>query len=430
MVFLRSFSVLVISEEADKLYNIFDSIGITLRKSTGTKNVKSANFSLYDIAFLDIDAEGWEKRLMELKQYMPVVAFGKPEIKKAVESMKLGAIDFLQKPLKNEAVLEIFQKFQEKPEVEIPGLIGISKIMKDVYCNIRKAALTDSNVLITGESGTGKELVARAIHNLSERKENPFIVINCTAIPDSLLESELFGFEKGAFTGANYTKKGLIEWANQGTVFFDEIGDVSPLFQTKILRVIQEGEFIKIGGPHSIKVDVRFIAATNKDLIKACKEGSFREDLFYRLNVIHLELPPLRSRKEDIPFLVEFFIKKHSSKRKDIHIRGITEEALDTLMNYSFPGNVRELENIIERAIAFTNSTEITVKDLPTYLLKTSNPKKTLHGNLREAVENFEKELIWSALQKSRGNISKAAELLGIHRQQLQRKLKQFKIAT
>lgn len=430
MVFLRSFSVLVISEEADKLYNIFDSIGITLRKSTGTKNVKSANFSLYDIAFLDIDAEGWEKRLMELKQYMPVVAFGKPEIKKAVESMKLGAIDFLQKPLKNEAVLEIFQKFQEKPEVEIPGLIGISKIMKDVYCNIRKAALTDSNVLITGESGTGKELVARAIHNLSERKENPFIVINCTAIPDSLLESELFGFEKGAFTGANYTKKGLIEWANQGTVFFDEIGDVSPLFQTKILRVIQEGEFIKIGGPHSIKVDVRFIAATNKDLIKACKEGSFREDLFYRLNVIHLELPPLRSRKEDIPFLVEFFIKKHSSKRKDIHIRGITEEALDTLMNYSFPGNVRELENIIERAIAFTNSTEITVKDLPTYLLKTSNSKKTLHGNLREAVENFEKELIWSALQKSRGNISKAAELLGIHRQQLQRKLKQFKIAT
>ncbi len=430
MVFFRSFSVFVISEEAGKLYRIFDSIGITLRKSNKARASTSNNFSNYDIAFLDLDSEGWQKRLIELKQYMPVIAFGKPDIKKAVESMKLGATDFLEKPLKNETVLEIFEKFKDKPKVEIPGLIGISKIMEDVYCGIRKAALTDSNVLITGESGTGKELVARAIHNLSDRKDNSFIVINCSAIPDTLLESELFGFEKGAFTGATYTKKGLIEWAHKGTLFFDEIGDVSPLFQTKILRVIQEGEFIKIGGAQPIKVDVRFIAATNKDLIKACKEGSFREDLFYRLNVIQIELPPLRNRKEDIPSLVKFFINKHSSKRKDIHIRGITEEALDALMNYSFPGNVRELENIIERAIAFTNSSEITVKDLPSYIIKSSHSKKISHGNLKEAINNFEKELIWSALQKTRGNISKAAELLGIHRQQLQRKLKQYKIAT
>jgi DNA-binding NtrC family response regulator len=430
MVFLRSFNVLVISEEADKLYRIFDSIGITFRKSNKAKSSSSKDFSTYDIAFLDVDSEGWEKRLNELKQYMPVIAFGKQDIKKAVEAMKLGAIDFLQKPLKNDAVFEIFEKFKDNPKVEIPGLIGISRIMEDVYCGIRKAALTDSNVLITGESGTGKELVARAIHNLSERKDNPFIVINCSAIPDTLLESELFGYERGAFTGANYTKKGLIEWAHHGTLFFDEIGDVSPLFQTKILRVIQEGEFIRIGGAQPIKVDVRFIAATNRDLLKACKEGSFREDLYYRLNVIHIELPPLRNRKEDIPSLVNFFIKKHSSKRKDIYIKGITEEALNLLMNYSFPGNVRELENIIERAVAFTNSVEITVKDLPSYLIKNSQTKKTIHGSLREAVDNFEKELIWSALQKSRGNISKAAEFLGIHRQQLQRKLKQFKIAT
>ena len=430
MVFLKSFSVLVISEEAKKMYDIFDSIGITLKKSSHAKMDSSSKFYGYDIAFLDIDSEGWQKRLLEIKQYMPVIAFGKPDIQKAVEAMKLGATDFLNKPLKNEFVMNIFEKLKDKPKVEIPGLIGISRIMEDVYCGIRKAALTDSNVLITGESGTGKELVARAIHNLSERKNNPFIVINCSAIPDTLLESELFGFEKGSFTGANFTKKGLIEWADRGTLFFDEIGDVSPLFQTKVLRVIQEGEFIRIGGAQPIKVDVRFIAATNKDLLKACKEGSFREDLYYRLNVIQIELPPLRSRKEDIPSLVEFFIKKHSSKRKDIHIRGITEEALDALMNYSFPGNVRELENIIERAIAFTNSSEITVKDLPSYLIKTSHSKKTINGSLREAVDNFEKELIWSALQKSRGNISKAAELLGIHRQQLQRKLKQFKIAT
>ncbi|MCX7987871.1 MAG: sigma-54 dependent transcriptional regulator [Thermodesulfovibrio sp.] len=430
MVLLKSFSVLVVSDEAKKLYEIFNSVGITLRKTTKLKSSSNTNFFNYDIAFIDIDSEGWEKRLMELKQYMPVITFGKADIKKAIKSMKLGATDFLQKPLKNESVKEIFENFKDKPKVEIEGLIGKSRTMEDVYCGIRKASLTDSNVLITGESGTGKELVARAIHTLSERKENPFIVINCSAIPDTLLESELFGFEKGAFTGANYTKKGLVEWADRGTLFFDEIGDVSPLFQTKILRVIQEGEFIRIGGSHPIRVDVRFIAATNKDLTKACKEGVFREDLFYRLNVIHIEIPPLRSRKEDIPSLTEFFIKKHSSKRKDLTIKGITEEALDALMNYSFPGNVRELENIIERAIAFTNSAEITVKDLPAYLLKAQHSKKPLHGTLREAVDNFEKEIIWSALQKSRGNISKAAELLGIHRQQLQRKLKQFKIAT
>lgn len=339
---------MVISDEAEKLYEIFDSIGITLRKTNKTKSPASTNFSTYDIAFIDIDSEGWEKRVIDLKQYMPVITIGKSDIKKAIKSMKLGATDFLQKPLRNESVKEIFENFKDKPKVEINGLIGISRIMEDVYCGIRKAALTDSNVLITGESGTGKELVARAIHNLSERKENPFIVINCTAIPDTLLESELFGFEKGAFTGANYTKKGLIEWADRGTVFFDEIGDVSPLFQTKILRVIQEGEFIRIGGNHPVKVDVRFIAATNKDLSKACKEGVFREDLFYRLNVIHIEIPPLRSRKEDIPSLTQFFIKKHSAKRKDINIKGITEEALDALMSYSFLAMFANLKTLLK----------------------------------------------------------------------------------
>lgn len=420
---------MVISDEAQKLYKIFDSIGINFKQPKhSSKDLK--NFAFYDIAFLDIDSENWEKRLYELKQYLPVIAFGKPNIQKAVEAMKLGATDFLIKPLKNEQIFNIFEKFKNYPKVEIPGLIGISKTMEEVYCGIRKAALTDSNVLITGESGTGKELVARAIHNLSERKENPFIVINCSAIPDTLLESELFGFEKGAFTGATYNKKGLIEWADKGTIFFDEIGDVSALFQTKILRVIQEGEFIKIGGNHPIKVDVRIIAATNQDLVKACKEGRFREDLFYRLNVIHIELPPLRVRKEDIPVLTSFFIKKHASKRKDISVRGISEEALEALMNYSFPGNVRELENIIERAIAFTNSSEITIKDLPSYILKSQSSKKTITPlSLKEALENCEKELVWNALQKSRGNISKAAELLGVHRQQLQRILKKFKFS-
>ncbi len=211
--------------------------------------------------------------------------------------------------------------------------------------------------------------------------------------------------------------------ANEGTAFFDEIGDVSPLFQIKILRVIQEGEIMRIGSTHQIKIDVRIIAATNKDLKSVCKKGLFREDLFYRLNVINIHLPPLKERRDDIPVLVEHFIKKHALKRKDMFIKGITDDALNALMNYSFPGNIRELENIIERAISFTNSPEILIQDLPSYLLS-SHKKRTSPTRFKEALAKVEKELIWTALQESRGNISKAAALLGIHRQQLQRKIR------
>ncbi|MEW6054913.1 MAG: sigma-54 dependent transcriptional regulator, partial [Nitrospirota bacterium] len=305
--------------------------------------------------------------------------------------------------------------------------IGTSIVIQEVFGLIKKAAVSESNVLITGESGTGKELVARAIHKWSPRKGKPFVTINCTAIPDTLLESELFGFEKGAFTGANYTKKGLLEVADGGTVFFDEIGDVSPLFQTKILRVLQEGEIMRIGGTHQIKIDIRVIAATNKDLGTACKKGTFREDLFYRLNVINIDPPPLRNRMEDIPFLVEHFIKKHAPKRKDIMIKGINDEAMSSLLGYTFPGNVRELENIIERAMSFANSPWILSGDLPSYL-HTSPRKKIVSPRLREALVAYEKELIWSALQDSRGNISRAASQLGIHRQQLQKKLKDLRM--
>jgi transcriptional regulator with PAS, ATPase and Fis domain len=245
-----------------------------------------------------------------------------------------------------------------------------------------------------------------------------------------LLESELFGFEKGAFTGANYTKKGLLEFADGGTVFFDEIGDVSPLFQTKILRVIQEGEIMRIGGQHHIKVDVRIIAATNKDISLACRKGTFREDLFYRLNVINIHLPPLRNRMGDIPVLIEHFIQKNMRKRKDILIKNMSDEAMHILRNYHYPGNIRELENIIERAISFANSPKILPADLPPHLLQTPSQKVTPSPRLKEALRNIEKELIWSALQKADGNISKAAHELGIHRQQLQRKLKSIRIET
>ena len=256
------------------------------------------------------------------------------------------------------------------------------------------------------------------------------MTINCSAIPDTLLESELFGFEKGAFTGANYTKKGLLESADGGTVFFDEIGDVSQLFQIKILRVLQEGEIMRIGGNRQLKVDVRIIAATNKDLKTACLRENFREDLFYRLNVINIHLPPLRDRIEDVPLLANHFIEKHAHKRKDILIKGITEDAINILKNHSYPGNVRELENIIEHAISFANNPEILPSDLPSHISQSPARSRAVTPKLRDALKALEKEIIISALNESAGNISRAASTLGIYRQQLQRKIKILRIAT
>jgi transcriptional regulator with PAS, ATPase and Fis domain len=287
-------------------------------------------------------------------------------------------------------------------------------------------------VLITGESGTGKELIARAIHRWSPRNEKSFMTINCSAIPDTLLESELFGFEKGAFTGAQYMKKGLLEQSAGGTVFFDEIGDVSPLFQTKVLRVLQEGEIMRIGGMRQLKVDLRFIAATNRDLKAACQSGLFREDLFYRLNVINIHLPPLRDRMEDVPLLAKHFVQAHAPKRKDILIKCISGEAMSILLEHAYPGNVRELENIIERAISFANTPEILPSDLPQNLRQeSSRPTARLTApRLKDTLSNTERETIVAALLEHSGNISRAASALGIYRQQLQRKIKQYKIAT
>ncbi len=424
-------NILIISESKEIL-TLFKSGKVTNRDSKQERislGTDPTNPYKYDMAFLDLDIENWQKRLLELRQGMPVIAFSRADVKKAVEAMKLGASDFLEKPLTSEVLTEVISRYKNKILNHKQGFdetIGTSPLMQEVFGLIKKAAVSESNVLITGESGTGKELVARAIHKWSPRNEGSFVTINCSAIPDTLLESELFGFEKGAFTGANYTKKGMLD-ADGGTVFFDEVGDVSPLFQIKILRVLQEGEIMRIGGTHNIKVDVRIIAATNKDLRIACKKGIFREDLFYRLNVINIHLPPLKNRMEDVPFLIGHFIKKYAPKRKDIMIKGITDDALNILMNYLYPGNVRELENIIERAISFANSPKILPSDLPSYLLQSTSQKVSSTPKLKEALEDLEKELIWDALKKSGGNISKAAATLGIFRQQLQRKIKKLK---
>lgn len=427
-------SILLLSDTPKEVLSSFKSI----RGKSDSRSLKQKSISVgtdplnplqYDIAFLDLEMADWQKRLLEFRHRMPVIAFSGGNVQKAVEAMKLGASDFLEKPLTPDVIRMIIRRHRKRVLDTPHGFdktIGTSTLMQEVFGLIKKAAASESNVLITGESGTGKELVARAIHTWSPRKEKSFVIINCSAIPDTLLESELFGFEKGAFTGANYTKKGLLEIADKGTVFFDEVGDVSPLFQTKILRVIQEGEILRIGGMRPITVDVRVIAATNRDLSNATIKGTFRDDLYYRLNVINIDLPPLRNRMEDIPSLIDHFIKKHAHKRKDILIKSISEEAAEILMHYSFPGNIRELENIIERAISFSNSPTILPADLPSYLLQTPSRKVAPKLKLRNALADLEKELIWSALQRADGNISKAAAELGIYRQQLQRKLKKI----
>lgn len=432
-------NVLIISDEAKQLYALFKSAGF-FSETVGSNGanpqspVEGQNFNGYDLAFLDIDSTGWQDRLSELRHQMPVIAFGSPEISKAVESMRLGASDFLQKPLTGEALSGVVERFKKQILTHKYGfdeIMGTSPVMQQIFSIIKKAAASESNVIITGESGTGKELIARAIHRWSPRSEKPFMTINCSAIPDTLLESELFGFEKGAFTGAQYSKKGLLELADGGTVFLDEIGDVSPLFQTKVLRVLQEGEMLRVGGSRHIRVDLRFITATNRDLKKAIAEKIFREDLYYRLNVIHIHLPPLRERMEDVPLLARHFISKHAPKRRDLLIKGISSEALNTLLSYSYPGNVRELENIIERAVSFANSSEIMRSDLPPYLLELpEGPNRSQGQRLREALAAFEKQTITQALIESGGNISRAAASLGIYRQQLQRKIKEYKIAT
>jgi DNA-binding NtrC family response regulator len=433
-------NIVIISDEAKELYALFRSTGFSpdiqdLKKDLAAYEPAAEEDAAHDLAFLDLDTEHWQERLLELRHSMPVIAFSRTDLKRAVESLRLGASDYLEKPLTAEALGEVITRHKKKllsNKYGFDEIIGNSPSMQEVFGLIKKAAVSESNVLITGESGTGKELIARAIHRWSPRNEKSFMTINCSAIPDTLLESELFGFEKGAFTGAQYQKKGLLEQSDGGTVFFDEIGDVSPLFQTKVLRVLQEGEIMRIGGMRQLKVDLRFIAATNRDLKAACQKGLFREDLFYRLNVINIHLPPLRDRMEDVPLLAKHFVQAHAPKRKDILIKCISGEAMSILLEHAYPGNVRELENIIERAISFANTPEILPSDLPQNLqqVPARSLTKAATPRLRDALSNMERDTIVAALLEQGGNISRAASSLGIYRQQLQRKIKQYKIAT
>ena len=306
------------------------------------------------------------------------------------------------------------------------GMLGQSAALRQVQGLCQRVARSNATVLLLGETGTGKELTARHIHSLSDRKDRPFIGINCAALAETLLESELFGHEKGAFTGAVARKIGRFELAEGGTLFLDEIGDMSPTTQAKILRVLQEGEFERLGGTKTIKVDVRLIAATHKDLQRMVEEGSFRQDLFFRLSVVPLELPPLRERAEDIPTLAGHFLEKYSVKnRKDI--RGLHPEALDALLAYAWPGNIRELENTLERAVILCLGEQITLRELPVPVRKaaesTERPFALRPGH---TLKEMEKDLIRATLVQTDGNRTRAAEILGISRQTLQNKLKEY----
>jgi DNA-binding NtrC family response regulator len=369
----------------------------------------------------------------------------------AVEAMKLGAFDYITKPFVLEDVyltarraLDVSRLQEEnyrlkkelKKKFSTHKIIGNSLPLQEVIKFIEKIADTDSTVLVTGESGTGKELVAKTIHYNSSRARNSFVPLNCAAIPKDILESELFGHEKGAFTGAVTTRIGRFELANNGTLFLDEIGELAPSLQVKLLRVLQEKEFERVGGIKTLKVDVRIIAATNRDLEKAVKEGTFREDLYYRLNVIPLHLPPLRKMKEDVPLLVEHFVAD-ISKRKKKEPPKISPETMNCLVNYKWPGNVRELENLIERLIILKEGDHITPDELPERFLENRQmPKGATKSRLLSSegvdlnlvLDEIENNMILQALEMSKGIKSKAASLLGLNRTTLIEKMKKKSI--
>lgn len=354
----------------------------------------------------------------------------------AIEALKTGAQDYIRKPFDIEDVLESIRKTEmilthdtsdDEDSVKADTiLVCNSPAMKKLMHMIRKVAASSATVYIHGETGAGKELVARAIHENSKRKDKPFIKVNCSALPETLLESELFGYEKGAFTGAFAQKLGRFELANGGTIFLDEIGDISPLIQLKLLRVIQQKELERLGGTQTIALDVRVITATNKNLELLVEENKFREDLYYRLNVIPLTVPPLRERLEDLEELIQVFIKMNSYQ-VDETPKKLTDDAMNALLKYNWPGNVRELENIIERIIVISEDPEITLQDIPDKIIATSE-KHTTH--LSTQIDDAEEKLIRQALQETQGNITQAAQKLGISRRSLHRKINKFEIET
>ena len=422
--------------------------------SNGEEVVKSIDNDLFDLVLLDIRMPKLDgiSALKKIKAIAPetvvimITAYASADT--AIKAMKEGAYDYITKPFKVDEIKLIIKNALEKKNLQkenillkqvvrdrfhFGNIIGQSSKMVSLYDLLEKVSPTKTNILITGESGTGKELVAKAIHYNSPRKEKPFVTLNCGAIPETLIESELFGHMKGAFTDAIATKKGLFEVADEGTLFLDEISELPLLMQVKLLRVLQDREFKRVGGTEDIRVDVRIISATNKDLEEAVKEKRFREDLFYRLNVIQIRLPSLRERKEDIPLLTNHFLKKYSEELNK-NISKVCPQALQILLNYEYPGNVRELQNIIERAVALESSQELTPNNLNSYLSESPLLKKGAMDieipnegiDMEKMVEELERTLLLKALDKTKGIKKKAAELLHINFRSMRYRLEKY----
>ncbi|PYM20017.1 MAG: hypothetical protein DMD78_22980 [Candidatus Rokuibacteriota bacterium] len=405
--------------------------------------------SQVDLVLLDIRLPGMDgievlERIKAIDEAVEVILVTAVKtVRTAVAAMKLGAFDYLTKPFEEDELLSLVRRALERRSLErevvylraelerrhdFDEIVGQHLEMQKLYRLVTHVARTPTTVLITGESGTGKELIARAIHRQSPRRDKPFVAVNPAAIAETLMESELFGHEKGAFTGAFQRKLGKFELAQGGTLFLDEIATLRPELQAKLLRVLQEREIERVGAGRAIKIDVRIIAATNVDLTEAVSAGTFRDDLYYRLNVVHLAVPPLRERREDIPLLVGHFIHRYNHEFRK-HIETPTAEALDALCAYHWPGNVRELQNVIERAVVLVDAGTIGLDDLPLELsVGASRAEAHDAMPLNEASDRFERQIVVRMLDRVEGNVSEAARLLGIHRNSLKAKLARWKI--
>jgi DNA-binding NtrC family response regulator len=448
-------SILVVDDEKGQreiLHAILNREGYGVATVPGGREALAAlEEKEFDLILTDLKMQGlsglelMERVLAVNPEQCIIMMTAHGTVDSAVEAMKKGAFDYLEKPLEREDLLLTLKRAFERVSLlkenralhkqlesaaTIPDIIGEHPKMQEVYRVINKIAPTSSTVLIYGESGTGKELAARAIHDRSPRHDQPFFAINCAAIPETLIESELFGHEKGAFTGASSREVGILEAADCGTVFLDEIGEMNVAMQAKLLRAIQQKEIRRVGGKVNIPVNIRLISATNKDLEAEIRKGQFREDLYYRLNVIRINLPPLRERGSDIATLADFFLGKYAAAT-GVHIRGISRQALKILMNYGWPGNVRQLESVIERGVLMAEGVEIQPEDLPAEVHEDTPRPGTLPFDFPPAgisLEGLEKDLIVKAMERADWVIAKAAPLLGMSYKTLQYRLEKYGI--
>ncbi len=431
---------------ADVLERVGYSCDIVTSGKEGLEALRRRQYDLVltDLVMADVDGLQILREALQINPFVAVIVFtGHGTIETAVEALKRGAVDYLTKPLDVEALRVRVEKALERQELKrinldlerrldqkfgFSGIIGNSEAMRNAVELARQIAETDATVLITGENGTGKELVARAIHENSPRKRKPLVPLNCAALSPQLVESELFGHEKGAFTGANYQKKGRFEYAHNGTLFLDEVGDIPLETQVKLLRVLENGEITRVGSNVPIKVNVRLISATHRDLENMIREGKFREDLYYRLKVVTVHLPPLRERVQDIPLLVDHFIKEFSRVYKK-PITGIRQEVLDVLMNYHWPGNVRELKHAIEHMVVVSRDPVLKLEHLPPSIYRSEKkPAIGIPSLIGTPLREIEKELIKGTLAHVNGNRQEAARLLGIGERTLYRKIKKYEL--